>query len=148
MKRVPMIVAALLLAPLVLASVTSTSPIQAPWVDPNLIQGKLLASIEMYAGTGMVAGGTVSDPENHPLTAAFVAPSGAVCSMDPNTNTWSVEWWPTAGQVGIHYLVMVLSEELLNQPKVLTDTGTLAVWVKAENLPPEIKYGGCQILRK
>ncbi len=147
-QRISLVFAAVvLLAPLVVATQTE-GPVVAPWVDPNQIQGRLLASVETYVGFGMTAFGTVTDPQGTGLEAAWTAPAGAACSLDPNTLIWEVTWWPVAADVGIHYVVMRVSEKSTNQPKVLTDTATLAVRVLAERKPPVIHYGGCRILSK
>ncbi len=148
MKRaIPTLAAIAVLASLVFARQTQ-SPVQAPWVDPNQVQGRLLASIEVHVGFGITAFGTVTDPQGTGIEATWSAPSGAACSLDPNSLTWQVTWWPIAADVGAHYLVMRISEKDIQQPKVLTDVATLAIRVLPERLPPVIHYGGCRILSK
>ncbi len=136
-----------ILAPLVVATQTE-GPVAAPWVDPNQVQGRLLASLENNVGFGMTAFGTVTDPQGTGLTAEWMAPAGAACYFYPTTNTWEVTWWPTAGDVGIHYIVMRISEKDVQQPRVMTDLATLAIKINPERLPPVIHYGGCRILSK
>jgi hypothetical protein len=129
--------------------------VQAPWVDPNQIQGNLLLSVDVYVGTGLAIWGTAYDPEHEdPNTAATIGPitaelapalAGVSLAYDDATNRYDIAWWPTVAQVGIHYLVLTVTEAGTAGP-IRHETATYAVRILPPNRPPVILHGGCRIV--
>jgi len=133
-----------------LASISSgaVTPTQAPWVDPNLVHGRLLISSEVRVGTGIACWGSVVDPDGDPINvmqSTVLGPAGLAAVIDPN-GSYAWNWRPTADQIGVHYIKMQVFEKNNGQVLILQDTATFAIKVNQENRPPVITLGGFTII--
>jgi len=136
-----------LLSVVVLASCLTFGAAVPAWVEPSKVQGRLVASVDVRAGSGVQCWGTTADADGDPFGAALTSPPGATLAADPN-GAWSWTWWPTTEQQGIHYVTLQATELLVGQGAVLNDIVTFAVRVLPANKPPIITHGGCRILSR
>ncbi len=96
-------------------------------VDPNLVEGKLLACVRVELGRQLIHTRTWSDPEGDPATVKILkGPRGAQIIDSPQTHSYTIRWTPTRIET-VAIVVQATDQPARGQPA--SSVGTILVQV-------------------
>ena len=102
--------------------------------DPNAVEYKLLAGVDVRVGREAVVDVNCYDPDGDPFSVRVLNwQAGMNCT---NGTTWRLRWTPIDGQEGLHYVNIEAWDFPPDPNDALTDRGTLVFNVRPRNRPP------------
>lgn len=106
--------------------------------DPNAVNYRVIAAVEMVAGEAFSEPIRYDDPDGDPIVAAVIAgPPGFAVAGD--ANDWSVSWTPAYKDIGLHYIDIRI-EDIPQGGDPLADEGTILIMVRKPNSPPILRW--------
>lgn len=102
--------------------------------DPNAVEYKLLAGIDVRAGQEVIVDVNCYDPDDDPFSIRILNwQTGMQCT---NGTAWKLKWTPTTKQEGLHYINVEAWDFPPDPNDSLTDRGTYVFNVRPRNRAP------------